>query len=196
MQRALWLSLFVAILAGGVASAQTFGTGPITNKKTGDVRQQGGGYNPYYDRGTHFETTINPATGRYERRSVTVAPGSNRVIARQQNYDPQSGSYAAEAVQRDTFTGQTLMTRRTRNPFTGEQVQQVGMINPMTGQGYGFVRRQATDPYTQTIRRDAVQINSWYGQAAGGIYTNTTVYNPYTGQFILGYPTNGYRPLP
>jgi hypothetical protein len=197
MRRAILLSLLIGLPTAAAASAQTFGSGPVENQKTGDVRQQGGGYNPYYDRGTQFESVMNPQTGRFERRSVTVAPGSNRMIARQQIYDPQTGSYTSEAVQQDTFTGQTLMTRRVRNPFTGEQEQQVGMVNPVTGQGYGFIRRQVTDPYTQTIRRDVQQFNGTYGgPSANGFYSNSTMYNPYTGQFMLGYPNNGYRPWP
>jgi hypothetical protein len=192
MKRTLFLGLILGLSLASAASAQSFGTGPVTNQKTGDVRMQGGGFSPYNMRGTQYESVINPQTGRFERRSVTTSPLNNRVIERQQNYDPQTGSYTSTAVQRDSFTGQTLMTRRVKNPFTGESTQEVGMINPVTGQGYGFTRRQQVDPYTGTIRRDVQQYNG----APNGFYSNSTLYNPYTGQFIMGYPNSGFRPLP
>ena len=192
--KSLGLALLFVILPT-VAWGQAFGTGPIKDLQTGDIVQQGGGFNRFNGLGTRFEATHNPKTGRFERRSVTVSPMSNRVIEREQSYDPKTGDLSARAVHRDMWTGQTIEARRTRNSFTGEGEQVVGMTNPVTGQSYGFARRTLVDPYTGTRRRDIGQFNTFLGAPNGsGAFSSTTIYNPYTGQVMQGSPQLGVWP--
>lgn len=188
-----WLTSFALLtLIAAPCGAQGFGSGPVDGGG-GQASEQtisGGGFNPFTGRSHGFEAKHNPATGAIERTSVTAEPFSSRVTEQKQSYDPKTGTWTSSAIQRNSWTGNAIQTESTRNIYTGEETTRIGTLNPLTGQIQGTTRRKQVDPNSGTIRRDVSQFSGFGGAPPLGI-TNTTYYNPYTGQMIQGIPQYG-----